>query len=91
MFSEKANKFIVEAASKGSELVVFPEAFIGGYPRGFRFGLGVGVHNEEGRDEFRKYHASAIKVPGKCYSVDFFLLLFFWTTLIFDKRQNNCA
>jgi nitrilase len=61
---EKANKFIVEAASKGSELVVFPEAFIGGYPRGFRFGLGVGVHNEEGRDEFRKYHASAIKVPG---------------------------
>nr|AAB05220.1 nitrilase 2 [Arabidopsis thaliana] len=60
----KANKFIVEAATKGSELVVFPEAFIGGYPRGFRFGLGVGVHNEEGRDEFRKYHASAIKVPG---------------------------
>ena len=44
---------------------MFPEAFIGGYPRGFRFGLAVGVHNEEGRDEFRNYHASAIKVPGK--------------------------
>ncbi|AEE77887.1 putative nitrilase [Arabidopsis thaliana] len=61
---DKAEKYIVEAASKGAELVLFPEGFIGGYPRGFRFGLAVGVHNEEGRDEFRKYHASAIHVPG---------------------------
>ncbi|XP_010514769.1 PREDICTED: nitrilase 2-like [Camelina sativa] len=61
---DKAEKYIAEAASKGAELVLFPEAFIGGYPRGFRFGLAAGVHNEEGRDEFRKYHASAIKVPG---------------------------
>ncbi|KAJ4907718.1 Nitrilase 2 [Raphanus sativus] len=61
---EKAEKLIAEAASNGSELVVFPEGFIGGYPRGFRFGIAVGVHNEEGRDEFRKYHASAIHVPG---------------------------
>ncbi|CAH2079723.1 unnamed protein product [Thlaspi arvense] len=61
---EKAEKLIAEAASGGSELVVFPEAFIGGYPRGFRFGMGVGVFNEDGRDEFRKYHASAIHVPG---------------------------
>ncbi|CAH8337420.1 unnamed protein product [Eruca vesicaria subsp. sativa] len=61
---EKAEKLIAEAASNGSKLVVFPEGFIGGYPRGFRFGIAVGVHNEEGRDEFRKYHASAIHVPG---------------------------
>ncbi|KFK44999.1 hypothetical protein AALP_AA1G330900 [Arabis alpina] len=61
---EKAEKLIAEAASNGSKLVVFPEAFIGGYPRGFRFGIGVGVHNEDGRDEFRNYHASAIRVPG---------------------------
>ncbi|CAH2046552.1 unnamed protein product [Thlaspi arvense] len=61
---EKAEKLITEAANNGSELVVFPEGFIGGYPRGFRFGIAVGVHNEEGRDEFRKYHASAIHVPG---------------------------
>ncbi|KAJ4867604.1 Nitrilase 2 [Raphanus sativus] len=30
---EKAEKLIAEAASNGSELVVFPEGFIGGYPR----------------------------------------------------------
>ncbi|KAF8092068.1 hypothetical protein N665_0424s0004 [Sinapis alba] len=61
---EKAEKFIAEAASDGAQLVVFPEAYVGGYPRGFRFGMAVGVQNEEGRDLFRKYHASAIAVPG---------------------------
>ncbi|CAN8255117.1 unnamed protein product [Cochlearia groenlandica] len=61
---EKAAKLIEEAARNGSELVVFPEGYIGGYPRGFRFGIGVGVHNVDGCDEFRKYHASAIHVPG---------------------------
>ncbi|CAN7018604.1 unnamed protein product [Brassica oleracea var. botrytis] len=61
---EKAEKFIAEAASDGAQLVVFPEAFIAGYPRGYRFGIGVGVHNEAGRDCFRRYHASAIVVPG---------------------------
>ena len=43
---------------------MFPEGFIGGYPRGFRFGIAVGIHNEDGRDDFRKYHDSAIHVPG---------------------------
>ncbi|CAG7891783.1 unnamed protein product, partial [Brassica rapa] len=61
---EKAGEFIAQAAADGAQLVVFPEAYIGGYPRGYRFGIGVGVHNEAGRDCFRKYHASAIVVPG---------------------------
>nr|QBI90153.1 nitrilase 1-1 [Sinapis arvensis] len=61
---EKAGEFIAQAASDGAQLVVLPEAYIAGYPRGYRFGLGVGVHNEAGRDCFRKYHASAIVVPG---------------------------
>lgn len=45
--------------------MLFPEGYIGGYPRGYRFGIAVGVHNEDGGDSFRKYHASAIAVPGK--------------------------
>lgn len=76
IFAEKAKKYIVEAANNGSKLVVFPEAFIGGYPRGFRFGLAVGVFNEEGRDEFRKYHASAIHVPGITSLDSLFIFLF---------------
>ncbi|MBO8831426.1 hypothetical protein INO48_14195, partial [Staphylococcus aureus] len=35
---EKAGEFIAQAASDGAQLVVFPEAYIGGYPRGYRFG-----------------------------------------------------
>ncbi|KAF9680837.1 hypothetical protein SADUNF_Sadunf06G0162900 [Salix dunnii] len=34
---EKAEKLIVGAAAYGSQLVVFPETFVGGYPRCVRF------------------------------------------------------
>lgn len=56
---------LAEAASYGSQLVVFPEAFVGGYPRGSTFGVTIGNRTEKGKEEFRKYYASAIDVPGK--------------------------
>ncbi|XP_021720535.1 bifunctional nitrilase/nitrile hydratase NIT4A [Chenopodium quinoa] len=61
---EKAERLLAEAASYGAQLVVFPEAFIGGYPRGSNFGVTIGNRTAKGREEFRKYHASAIDVPG---------------------------
>ncbi|KAL5710510.1 Nitrilase [Ranunculus cassubicifolius] len=61
---EKAERFIADAASYGSQLVVFPEAFIGGYPRGSNFGLTIGSRTIKGKEEFRKYLNSAINVPG---------------------------
>nr|QBI90155.1 nitrilase 1-3 [Sinapis arvensis] len=62
---EKAEEFIAQAASDGAQLVVFPEAYIGGgYPRGYRCDIGSGVYDEVDFDRFRKYHASAIVVPG---------------------------
>jgi len=54
-----------EAAGHGSQLVVFPEAFVGGYPRGSDFGVSIGNRTAKGREEFRKYHSAAIDVPGK--------------------------
>jgi nitrilase len=42
------------AAKQGAELVVFPEAFIGGYPKGHDFGVTLGVRSPEGREEFRR-------------------------------------
>uniref|UniRef100_A0A803KR73 cyanoalanine nitrilase n=1 Tax=Chenopodium quinoa TaxID=63459 RepID=A0A803KR73_CHEQI len=39
---EKAERLLAEAASYGAQLVVFPEAFIGGYPRGSNFGVTIG-------------------------------------------------
>lgn len=61
---DKAERLLAEAAACGSQLVVFPEAFIGGYPRGSTFGASIGNRTPKGRDDFRKYHASAIDVPG---------------------------
>ncbi len=48
----------------GVQLAVFPEAYIGGYPKGLDFGARVGSRSPRGRDDFARYFASAIAVPG---------------------------
>lgn len=58
----KAERWMAEAA--GARLVVFPEAFLGGYPKGQDFGARVGSRSPEGRKAFRRYYESAIDVPG---------------------------
>lgn len=62
--TEKACRLIAEAGSKGAKLVLFPEAFIPGYPKGMNYGLAVGVRTKPGREEFRQYLEAAIDVPG---------------------------
>lgn len=54
-----------EAAAGGARLVVFPEAMLGGYPKGMTFGATVGNRTDAGREEFRRYAASAIACPGE--------------------------
>ena len=58
----KAERLLVETA--GADLVVFPEAFIGGYPKGHDFGARVGSRTLEGRKTFRRYYDGSIDVPG---------------------------
>jgi nitrilase len=48
------------AAAAGAELAVFPEAFLGGYPKGMDFGVTVGRRTEEGRANFARYAAGAL-------------------------------
>lgn len=60
----KAVDLIVETARRGAKVAVFPEAFIGGYPKGADFHIYLGGRTPEGRQEFAAYHASAISVPG---------------------------
>jgi nitrilase len=43
--------------------MVFPEAFVGGYPKGLGFGARMGSRTPEGREEFRRYFDAAIEVP----------------------------
>jgi nitrilase len=59
---------LVEATADGAELVVFPEAFIGGYPKGATFGATVGARTDEGRAMFARYRRSAIEIPGDAVS-----------------------
>ena len=51
-------------AQRGVKLAVFPEAFIGGYPKGLLFGASLGIRTEAGRDLFRAYADCAIEVPS---------------------------
>ncbi|AHL33844.1 nitrilase [Pseudomonas brassicacearum] len=48
----------------GAQLVVMPEALLGGYPKGEAFGTQLGYRLPEGREAFARYFANAIDVPG---------------------------
>ncbi|KAI5123629.1 hypothetical protein M0805_003443 [Coniferiporia weirii] len=60
----KLEYYARDARKKGAQLAVFPEAFIGGYPKMSTFGTVVGARSPEGREEFLRYYSSAIEVPS---------------------------
>ncbi|HEV7674540.1 MAG TPA: nitrilase-related carbon-nitrogen hydrolase [Candidatus Angelobacter sp.] len=60
----KAIDLTQDAARLGAKLVLFPEAFISGYPRGLDFGAVVGGRTDAGREDFKRYFESAVDVPG---------------------------
>ena len=68
--TDKAERLVAGAAACGSQLLVFPEAFVGGYPRGVMFDSATGTHSPEVNQAFQKYYASAINVPGLTLSAD---------------------
>jgi nitrilase len=61
---ENACRLITEAGASGARLIVLPEAFVDGYPRGLGFGTVVGSRSREGRELFGRYHEGALEVPG---------------------------
>jgi len=61
---EKLGSLTGEAARDGARLVLFPEAFVSAYPRGLDFGAVVGARSEKGREDFRRYWASSVEIPG---------------------------
>ena len=58
---DKVERLVAEA---DADLVVFPEAFVSCYPRGYAFGAVLGTRTDEGRAWFRRYWESSIDVPG---------------------------
>src|SRR5580704_7564459 len=61
---EKLKQLCEACARRRLNIAVFPEAFIGGYPKGLVFGASVGIRTDAGRDLFRAYSDCAIEVPG---------------------------
>ena len=53
-----------EAAEGGARLVLFPEAYVGGYPWGLAFGTAVGGRSDPGRRTWERYWRGAVDVPG---------------------------
>ena len=54
-----------EAAKRdGVELAVFPEAYIGGYPKGLDFGARIGSRTVDGREDYLRYWRAAIEIDG---------------------------
>ena len=48
--------------AESPDLVLFPEAFLPGYPRGLTFGAVVGSRSQEGRELYARYYQNAIAV-----------------------------
>ncbi|MGY2282684.1 carbon-nitrogen hydrolase family protein [Pseudomonas gingeri] len=61
---EKACDILHRVAREGAQLAVFPEAFIGGYPKGQSFGSVVGNRSSEGRDLYNEYFEGAVALDG---------------------------
>lgn len=60
----RAEALMQQAAARGARVLVFPEAFIGGYPKGADFHIFIGARTPEGRQDFKKYYDAAVTLDG---------------------------
>ena len=60
----RALDLMAEAARQGAQVVVFPEAYIGGYPKGADFHIYIGGRTPQGRNEFLHYFNAAVEMDG---------------------------
>lgn len=61
---ERVMGFETAIRAAGADLVVMPEALLGGYPKGSIFGTRLGYRLPEGREAFARYYAAAIDLDG---------------------------
>jgi nitrilase len=59
---EKVDSLLAHAKASDPDLVLFPEAFISGYPRGITFGTVVGKRAPEGREMWQMYYDSSMEI-----------------------------
>lgn len=62
---QKLESLVGKYAKEGCELIVFPESFIPGYPRGFTFGTTIGSRTIEGRKLYTDYYRNSVDVESE--------------------------
>jgi len=60
----KVEDLVKTYAKQGCDLIVFPESFIPGYPRGFSFGAVIGSRTDEGRKLYTDYYNNSIDLKS---------------------------
>ena len=63
---QKLEALAQQYSKEGCDLIVFPESYVPGYPRGFSFGTNIGGRTDEGRklySEYRKNSSGFFQVP----------------------------
>jgi len=60
----RLEKIVKDASTKGVQLLLFPEAFLPGYPHGGDLGAVFGNHAMAGRKIYQLWHESAVEIPG---------------------------
>ncbi len=61
----KACQYIQEASENDAQVLLFPEAFISGYPRGLVFDSAVGSRGPNGKKDWVRYLHSAVTIPSE--------------------------
>lgn len=60
----RMESLVAEYAAQACELMVFPESFVPGYPRGFDFGAVVGSRTDAGRELYAEYRRQSVDLGG---------------------------
>ena len=61
---QKVESLTMTCAEQGAVLIVFPESFVPGYPRGFSFGATIGKRTNKGRELYHLYHQNSIDLES---------------------------
>ena len=62
---DKMESLIEKYTKEGCRLLVFPESFVPGYPRGFLFGAKVGSRTPEGKALYATYYKNSMSIESK--------------------------
>lgn len=61
---DKLETLVKKHSAKGVQLLLFPESFIPGYPRGFSFGTVIGKRSEAGKKLYAEYHKNSLNIDS---------------------------